>query len=152
MSEYLDLLLLVEESCKPNHTFGYSNGISHVEWDIQDIWDAVEKLPIKRLDISKVKEYVKDVRSNYNAEDIARIKDADLSYPIIISKHTKKVNLSNGKIIETIVVIDGFHRLCKLIDMGFKTANVKVIDKLPTPTYTEGDKFTVNGLNFDWPP
>ena len=117
MSEYLNLLLL-EESSKPDHTFGYTDGISHVEWDIQVIWDAVEKLPVRKLDISKVKEYVKNVRSNYDAEDIARIKDADLSYPIIISKHTTKVSLSNGKIIETILVIDGFHRLCKLIDMG----------------------------------
>ena len=135
MQELIEELIsgdnLLKESSATSHTFGYSNGHSDVEWNVDVIWKAVESLPITRIHISELEEYINHVRSDYDKDDYDRIKEADTRYPPIISKYKGNITTTSGKVIQSYLVIDGFHRLCKLLDSGKKVIDVKVIDKMP---------------------
>lgn len=118
--------------------FGYVEGDSTVIWDVRDIWEAVENLPIIKLPISQFMEMVKQVRENYNSSDTARVNKADLKYPVVVNAR------------EPLLVIDGFHRLNKHIQQNNKLIPCKRLDKMPTPYFVKGTPFNIPGLSFEW--
>ena len=123
------------------HTFGYEHNGSKVVWDVRDIWQAVEDLPTIKLSTELFKEVSKNVFKEYDKSDFDRIREVDLSHPIIIPKSA----YNTGSFI-----IDGYHRLYRHIQLKHKTIPVKVLEKMPRPLYCKGKPFEIEGLDFDW--
>lgn len=123
------------------HTFSYEHNGSIVVWDVRDIWKAVENVPTVKLPIQLFQSSAQKVFKQYDAEDRERVNEADLTYPIIIPKTSQLT----GKII-----IDGYHRLYKHIELKHKTVPVKILNKMPRPIYCKGKPFEIDGLEFDW--
>lgn len=132
------------------HTFGYESGNSEVVWDVADIWKAAENIRTTRYPITDFLEYIRHVQRHYDKEDEIRVKEADLSYPPIISSGFTTVEVMEGSIIRAPLVLDGCHRLVKLIEKGANWVDVKVLEHMPTPIYVKGKPFTIEGLNFTW--
>lgn len=123
------------------HTFGYESNGSKVIWDVRDIWEAVKDLPTTNLPASLFLHLSKEVFKHYKKSDFERIKEADLSYPIIISKtSTNSVK----------IIIDGYHRLYKHFELKHPLIPVKILEKMPRPLYCKGKPFEIDGLDFDW--
>ena len=76
--------------------FGYRDGDSVIQWEIKDIWDAVEGEPVTLRSISLFRSQLNSVQKHYTKRDFLRIEKADLDYPVIIS--------------ESNLIIDGYHR------------------------------------------
>ena len=127
-------------SLPKKYTFGYTNDESIVLWDVRDIWKAVESTPYTTFPISVFIGQVTHVQKQYNRSDIARINKADIKYPIIVS-HIKDDN---------VMIIDGYHRLSRLITMGVKEVKCKVIGEMPLPHFVKGKPFEIDGLSFKW--
>lgn len=123
------------------HTFSYEHDGSHVTWDVRDIWAAVEHAPTIQLPISIFKPLTVEVFKYYDADDRRRVKEADLNYPIIIPESSVR----NGK-----GIIDGFHRLCKHIQLNHTMADFKIIKEMPLPREVKGKPFKIPGLEFEW--
>ena len=120
--------------------YGYVDGNSTVLWDVRDIWEAVESVPITTFPIEVFIGQVTHVQKQYNRSDVARINKADIKYPIIVS-HIKDDN---------VMIIDGYHRLSKFITMGAKEVKCKVIGEMPLPHFVKGKPFEIEGLSFKW--
>ncbi len=123
------------------HTFGYEHNGSEVVWDVRDIWEAVKDLPSYDINVSSLKGLYSKVAKEYTEGDYARIEEADLNYPIIMSKPS----MSNK-----LIIIDGYHRIGRCLEEGIKTIKVKYIKKMPRPLYCKGKPFEIDGLDFDW--
>ena len=123
------------------HTFSYEHNGSIVTWDVRDIWKAVKDIKAVNIPLSNLNHFGKEVYKEYDKEDIERIDQADLAYPLIVSGQT----YFNPKII-----VDGYHRLFKARKLKLKTIQVKLIKKMPKPLYCEGKPFEIEGLDFDW--
>lgn len=123
-----------------DHTFGYSNGESEVIWDVKDIWQAAEKLPVENTEIEKFTDLIDRVQLNYDDDDWERVKEANIDYPIIVGEHKKGY-----------IVIDGFHRLAKHRNLNHNLVPIKVLNKMPKPAVVKGKPFKIEGLNFQWP-
>lgn len=72
------------------------------QYDLNGLLSATLGKPIQQIPISKLTWILKWVNTN-SKEDFERIKDADLSTPILIVQHGSKL-----------VVVDGIHRLIKV--------------------------------------
>lgn len=118
--------------------FGYIDGDSSVMWDVRDIWQAVENLPTIKLPVSMFVEAVKEVRKNYNNSDISRVNKADLKYPIVVNNQ------------EPFLVVDGFHRLNKHLQLNNELIPCKRLDVMPYPYAIKGKPFNIPGLTFEW--
>lgn len=123
------------------HTFSYQSGDSEVTWDVRDIWKAVEDLPEVKVGVITLKKQYNKVSVNYTEDDYERIEEADLTYPIIISK---PIGDSHS------LIVDGYHRIGKCLEEKIPTIKVKYIKKMPRPLYCKGKPFTIEGLDFDW--
>lgn len=123
------------------HTFSYEHNGSEVVWDVRDIWNAVRDEPVRRLSIAVLKLDYSKVSKHYDSDDLKRIAEADLSFPIIVSKPP-----SDSKLL----IVDGYHRIGKCIAQGRSNVNVKYIKKMPRPLYCKGKPFEIKGLDFDW--
>lgn len=123
------------------HTFSYEHNDSIVVWDLVDIWKAVEDLPVSNVSIQSLKPLYNKVSSEYTEDDYARIEEADLNYPIILSK----LSTSNK-----IIIVDGYHRIGKCLEERISNIKVKYIKKMPRPIYCKGKPFEIDGLDFDW--
>lgn len=123
------------------HTFSYEHNDSSVTWDVRDIWEAVEDLPVIYLKLELFKKAGDRVFKTYRQKDYRRVKEADISYPIIIPESS----LHTGEII-----IDGYHRLFRHRQLGTKLIPVKAISKMPRPVKCKGEPFEIKGLEFDW--
>ena len=132
------------------HTFGYESGGSEVIWDVADIWKAAEHLKVKRMALDEFHTYIEHIRRHYDKEDETRISEADLSYPPIISSGYNTVEIAEGSIAKVPFIIDGCHRLAKMIDLDKKWVDVKIMHSMPTPLYVKGKPFLIEGLNFTW--
>jgi hypothetical protein len=141
---------VTEEEITKSHTFGYDKGKSSVEWNVDELWKYTENFPVKVINISEIREYVKHVASSYDTDDWERVKDADISYPIIISANSTSVTLESGKKITTPLIIDGFHRAVKLLRNNATFIKVKIVRKMPLPNKVSGKPFKINGLDFEW--
>ena len=117
--------------------FGYTNGNSVIQWQITDIWKAVEGEVTTLRSISLFRSQLNKVHKHYTKRDFLRIEKADVDYPIIIS--------------ESNLIIDGYHRLAKLEKMGLITAECVVLKEMPKPSFVKGEPFEIPGLpNFVW--
>ena len=123
------------------HTFSCEHNGSEVVWDLRDVWRAVEDLQTFTINVQTLKPLYKKVSSGYTEDDYERIEEADLSFPIILSKTTT----SNKTII-----VDGYHRIGKCLEEHIKVIKVKYIKKMPRPLYCKGKPFEIEGLDFDW--
>ena len=123
------------------HTFSYEHNGSSVVWDVKDIWEVAESLPVSQLPISNLKSLGDKVFKTYIEDDYTRAEEADLKYPIIVS---------DIKVNGNYLIIDGYHRLFKHIQLKHKTIPVKFISKMPRPLYCKGEPFEIPGLDFDW--
>ena len=132
------------------HTFGYESGDSEVIWDVADIWKAAEQLKVKRMPLEEFRTYIEHIRRHYDKEDETRIREADLSYPPIISSGYTTVEIVEGSMAKVPLIIDGCHRLAKMIDLDKKWVDVKIMQTMPTPLYVKGKPFSIEGLNFTW--
>lgn len=133
-----------------DHTFGYERGNSSVEWDVSAIWDAVEHLPVVKIPISMVSDAVMEASKTWKKDDWERVKEADLSYPPIVSSELTQFNIDPYKVVQSYLIIDGYHRTMKAIKAGHKELEVKMISVMPAPKSTKGTPFKINGLNFNW--
>ena len=117
--------------------FGYRDGDSVIQWEIKDIWDAVEGEPVTLRSISLFRSQLNSVQKHYTKRDFLRIEKADLDYPVIIS--------------ESNLIIDGYHRLAKLEKMGMITADCVVLKEMPKPSFVKGKPFEITGMpKFVW--
>lgn len=123
------------------HTFGYESGGSEVVWDVRDIWKAVKDLPTIEISTRLFKRLGDRTFKNYNEDDMLRVREADLSYPIIIP--TSAIHTGD-------FIIDGFHRLYRHLELKHPLTPVKALDKMPRPLYCKGKPFKIKGLEFDW--
>jgi hypothetical protein len=77
----------------------------------------------KLIQKSKNKKIVRRTLEQLNAENLLRTKRSGFTH-----KRYKDTNISNPILItKNNIVIDGRHRLCKLFDLGRKTAKVVVM-------------------------
>ena len=58
--------------------FGYRDGASVIQWEIKDIWDAVEGEPVTLRSISLFRSQLNSVQKHYTKRDFLRIEKADL--------------------------------------------------------------------------
>lgn len=123
------------------HIFSYEHNGSSVVWDVKDIWKIVEGLPTKDIKTSILKQGSETVFKQYIDDDYERADEADLKYPIIISAIPIK-----GRHL----IIDGYHRLYRHIELKHDTVKVVELDKMPRPLYCKGKPFKIPGLEFDW--
>lgn len=123
------------------HTFSWKHNGSEVVWDVRDIWEAVKDLPTIEVPIKLFRQLGTRVFKEYKKDDIARIKEADLKYPIIIPSSS----LHTGGFI-----IDGYHRLYRHLELKHSVIPVKALDKMPRPIFCKGKPFEIPGLDFDW--
>ena len=133
-----------------DHTFGYERGDSMVEWDVSSIWAAAENLPTVKIPISMVSDAVMEASKAWKKDDWDRVKEADLSYPPIVSSELTQFNIDPYKVVQSYLIIDGYHRTMKAIKAGQKELEVKMISVMPPPKTTKGKPFTIRGLNFHW--
>jgi hypothetical protein len=95
-------------------------------YDVKQLWTLTAHLPIRTLPTENLlinldyTEWATDLLAREVFENLAlypehkqRIEAAELSYPILIDK--------NG------IIIDGLHRLCRYIQLGFKDVLVRVV-------------------------
>ena len=134
----------------PENTFGYVHNGSTVIWNVEDIWRAADSLKITTLDIDYFHEMMANVQLEYDEDDWRRVEEADLSYPPIISSGYNTVEIAEGSIAKVPFIIDGCHRLAKMIDLDKKWVDVKIMHSMPTPLYVKGKPFLIEGLNFTW--
>lgn len=123
------------------HTFGYEHDGSVVIWDTRDIWKTASTLSVTTIKVSTLKNQYSKVAKHYVEDDFARIEEADLNFPIIISKPK---NSNNS------LIIDGYHRIGKCLEESIKDIKVIYIEKMPRPLYCKGKPFTIEGLDFEW--
>ena len=123
------------------HTFSYEHNGSEVTWDIRDIWRATKSLPAVSIQVKDLKKQYDKVAKDYEEDDYERIKEADLTYPIIISKP-----VGDSKQL----IVDGHHRIGKCLEEKIPSIKAKYIKKMPRPLYCKGEPFTIPGLEFDW--
>lgn len=83
-----------------------------VEYDFDKVLAIAETKPTKQCAVSKLTWVLA-----YDKPDINRLKNADISVPIVITKS------NNGKL----TVIDGLHRLAKAVDTNINSLPVKYI-------------------------
>jgi len=78
------------------------------EYDLNSLFKLTNDLPIINFKIDDLKwilyYFYKDVKHS----DLSRIRNADLSAPILIIKDDNKF-----------IILDGIHRLCKAISYGY---------------------------------
>ena len=125
---------------EPDHTFGYEHNGSEVLWDVKDLWEAVERLPTVRLEVKHFQDAIKNVQKGYEADDWVRIDEANTDYPIIVGE--KKAG--------GYLIMDGLHRLGKLVKLKEQYVYAKVLKRMPTPYLVKGKPFEIDGLNFKW--
>lgn len=123
------------------HTFGYETqnedgSVSYVEWDVKDLWKAAKNKKPQMVDITLLLPQAKSVARYYDDEDEARIKEADLRYPVILSSGFR--------------VLDGMHRIIKQDRMKRKSISCVILDRMPAPTKIEGKPFAIEGIPFTW--
>ena len=119
-----------------------NDGRSGAVWDVRDLWKATEGLEVILIPISDFIPILRTVEDDFNQSDYERVKEADLSYPIIVSR------VPNS---DVPLIIDGYHRLVK----AYKKPNTFFIravylDVLPLPTKLIGKKFSVEWTKFEW--
>lgn len=120
-----------------DHTFGYSRNGSSVVWNVEDLWKAVENIPTEMMDVQYLHTLVENKAKNFTKDDLARIEEADTSYPIIV----------NG---DCTLILDGVHRVFKLVKVGGEVG-IKRLVKMPDPIEVTGKPFKIKGLIFNWP-
>ncbi len=130
-----------QEGEMDKHTFSYEHNGSEVVWDVRDIWKAVEGLPSRKIKTSILKQGSDIVFKQYTDDDYERSDEADLKYPIIISAITVK-----GRYL----IIDGYHRLYRHIELKHDLIDVVELDRMPRPLYCKGKPFKIPGLEFTW--
>lgn len=120
------------------HTFSYSNGESKATWDVKDLWRISENLPVTKVKLSILKPLVKDRHNKYTENDKVRSEESDTSYPILLNSNKTRV-------------LDGMHRLYKLIEEDVEFVDCKLIRKMPPPISVSGPPMKISGLDFKWP-
>ena len=91
-------------------------------WSQETLWEAAKGLVPKQVDLRFFsKEDVEAARHNLKTPfEVERVHRADLSYPIIMH--------AGG-------IIDGFHRLAKILHSGEDTATIVELDEMPPPDF-----------------
>ena len=92
----------------------YSDG--YYTWDVDDLWIAGDDLPTEIIPIETLK--LSAMYDNLE-ENIERVRNADLSYPIIITPEG--------------FVADGMHRIIRAIFEGKEAIAAKRLIKMPEP-------------------
>lgn len=95
----------------------FSYGVN--EWAVEQLWEAAEDLPIESVCINDI---VLSIMNCDMEENIERVKNADLNYPIILTPES--------------YVADGMHRIVKTILMGKEYVLAKRIKVMPKPIHT----------------
>lgn len=85
---------------KPYQEFESYYSSNGVKYDLNIIWKAVYKDPIKEIEVSKLKWILK----YSDTKDKQRVKNADLSTPLLVIEQNRRP-----------VVVDGAHRLAKAV-------------------------------------
>ena len=111
---YLDKAKKSKQKGLTEGSYKEGGSITHdgVEYDFDKVLAIAETKPIKQCPVNKLKWVL-----SYDKPDINRLKNADISFPIVITKS------NNGKL----TVIDGLHRLAKAVDSNIKSLPVKYI-------------------------
>lgn len=118
------------------------NGSGGAMWGVRDLWNAAEGLEVILIPMSDFIPILRTVEDDFNQSDYERVKEADLTYPIIVSRVPGS---------DVPLIIDGYHRLVK----AYKKPNTYFIravylDELPLPSKLIGEKFSVGWINFEW--
>lgn len=126
----------LKEEVTEAHLYSCFIGERAVHFRVSDIWEHVEDIKEKIIDISFFKDIINEIRTEGKEQD--RIDNADLSYPIIISIYDgDKVN-----------IIDGCHRLLKYQKLNIKKVKAVVTKTLPEPSHIEGGVVPVPGCSY----
>lgn len=102
-------------------------GYSCIVWDVRDIWECVESTQMQLIPTIVFNSLLESVVTQFTQEDFVRAEMSDITYPIIITR-----GLS---------VIDGLHRLYKVVNQGEQLIAVKFIESMPLAYSVEGDPF-----------
>ena len=96
-------------------------------WRMQQLWESAEGLPVNRIRLNELDGFdevrwfggPRNIQPTCRAiaEHARDIRDADLSYPIILSP--------------TGEVLDGWHRVCKAFAEGIEELDAVQLPKLP---------------------
>jgi hypothetical protein len=91
-------------------------------WLEKTLWNAAKNLPTKEIKISSFSnEDLNTAKQNlHNTEEKERTELANLNFPIIIYNNE---------------IIDGFHRLAKLIQQHKPTATIVTLASMPPPDF-----------------
>lgn len=117
---------------KRHYTFSFYGNQSYVQWDIRDVWKMMEGQPVTQLPIEPFVRRHEFMWRSYNKHHLERVKQADLSYPILVTR------LADA---DYHMLIDGGHRLFRHYQLGHKTVPVQFVDKMPPPVVQKGSKF-----------
>lgn len=113
------------------HCYGESRGTEMLVWDVHKLWEKAAALPVHELRLTDLEPVLAQRRcrfwpDGYSAPsylDLAacagRVKEADLSYPIILS--------AEG------AVMDGMNRLTKAWVLGHETVRAVRFPVTPEP-------------------
>jgi uncharacterized protein (DUF1015 family) len=122
---------LQEQILRIKEVMGVVNeGLHDTSWEndkgdkitLMDLLNATEEVPVQKISVEELKPHL--LSWNDNPEEIKKIENANLQYPILIFV------TSNG---EFISIIDGHHRAQKAARKGLETIKAKIIniDNLP---------------------
>lgn len=111
------------------HTFSQSRNGLHEKWSVPRLWEAATGLSVRLVAIADIPHILTESWVAHWADpdhpevrlEASRTQEADLAYPVIL--HPK------GHL------MDGFHRVCKALQLGF--THVQAVqftkDTLPAP-------------------
>jgi len=120
-------------SAVSEHTYSTTRGTKTLIWDVGRLWELAADLPAREVPVKDL-EHLLDEQCWFNthtlvptaravAEHSEKIHSADLSYPIILSRHGE--------------VMDGMHRLAKAWMQGLATIWTVQFQEDPTPDWEE---------------
>jgi hypothetical protein len=94
-------------------------------WDVDKLVEYSQGLPVIDVDLREIKELDEHFDASYRllAEHMKLVQEADLQYPIILSK--------DGK------VMDGMHRVIKSLLLGNKTIKAVQFKEAIKPDYVD---------------
>jgi len=109
--------LYINEKLEIKNTYVEGNKV----WYVQTLIDATKGFPVKTLSINKIDLHTKiewTLNTYFDLKNhIIRIRNAQLKYPVIVGPKD--------------ILLDGYHRLMKAIDMKKSTLKYVKLDKMP---------------------
>lgn len=93
-------------------------------WHVPRLWRRAQDISAQSISLTGLIRKISPIISNYTSDDWARVKEADMCYPIIISKDFEDI-------------LDGCHRCVKAAMLGWTHINAVFMELPPACYYSD---------------